>query len=56
MNPAGIYTLLTADASLVADMNHAVDAVLQKEQKINLLFMLPGFFAFEDRVDIKKRS
>ncbi|KAK0729566.1 hypothetical protein B0H67DRAFT_524549 [Lasiosphaeris hirsuta] len=50
-NPAGTYTLLTADASLVSDIDRAVDALLQKETKLDLLFMSPGFFAFEGRID-----
>jgi NAD(P)-dependent dehydrogenase (short-subunit alcohol dehydrogenase family) len=53
-NPAGTYTLLMADASLVSDIDSAVDAVLQKETKVDLLFMSPGFFAFEGRVDTKE--
>lgn len=53
-NPAGTYTLLTADASLVSDINGAVDAVLRKETKVDLLFMSPGFFTFEGHVDTKE--
>lgn len=50
-NPSGTYTLLCADASLVGDMDRAMDVVLQREAKVDLLIMSPGFFAFEGRVD-----
>ncbi|KAJ5952319.1 uncharacterized protein N7479_010732 [Penicillium vulpinum] len=53
-NPTGTYTLLTADASLVSDIDHAVDVVLENETKVDLLFMSPGFFAFEGRIDTKE--
>ncbi|KAK5716510.1 hypothetical protein LTR15_009401 [Elasticomyces elasticus] len=48
-NPTGSYTLLQADPSLVTDMDSAVDAVLKKETKVDLLFMSPGFFAWDGR-------
>lgn len=53
-NPSGTYTLLTADASLVSDIDAAVDEVKKSETKVDLLFMSPGFFAFEGRQDTKE--
>ena len=53
-NPTGSYTLLQADPSLVSDMDSAIDVVLKKEKKVDLLFMSPGFFAWEGRVDTKE--
>ncbi|KAK3629722.1 hypothetical protein LTR56_017118 [Elasticomyces elasticus] len=53
-NPTGSYTLLQADPSLVSDMDGAIDGVLKKETKVDLLFMSPGFFAWEGRVDTKE--
>jgi NAD(P)-dependent dehydrogenase (short-subunit alcohol dehydrogenase family) len=48
-NPSGTYMLLTADASLLSDIDSAIDAVMKCETKVDLLFMSPGFFAFEGR-------
>lgn len=53
-NPSGSYTLLTADVSLVSDIDSAVEPIFLKETKVDLLFMSPGFFAFEGRVDTKE--
>ncbi|PNP49289.1 hypothetical protein THARTR1_09957 [Trichoderma harzianum] len=53
-NPEGTYTLLTADASLVSEIDSAVDQVLKSETKVDLLFMSPGFFAFEGRINTKE--
>lgn len=53
-SPTGTYTALIADASLVSDIDRAVDTILENETKVDLLFMSPGFFAFEGRVDTKE--
>ncbi|WYZ36960.1 hypothetical protein EsH8_II_000466 [Colletotrichum jinshuiense] len=50
-NPGASITLITADHALVSDIDKAVDAVIQKETKLDLLFLSAGFIAFEGRVD-----
>jgi NAD(P)-dependent dehydrogenase (short-subunit alcohol dehydrogenase family) len=53
-NPTLSYTLLHADASLVSDIDNAMDTVLEIESKVDLLLMSAGFFAFEGRVDTRE--
>ncbi|KAL7783871.1 hypothetical protein V8C37DRAFT_396645 [Trichoderma ceciliae] len=53
-NPSGTYTLLKGDASLVSDIDSAIDAIKKSETKVDLLFMSPGFFAFEGRQNTKE--
>lgn len=54
--PDGTYTLITADASLVSEIDEAVAAVTEKEEhhretKLDILFLSAGFMAFEGRID-----
>ena len=42
-------TIITADISLVAEVAKVVEAIRAKETKVDLLFMSPGFLAFEGR-------
>ncbi|GKT56547.1 hypothetical protein ColTof4_08909 [Colletotrichum tofieldiae] len=48
-NPNGTYALVRADHALVSDIDKAVDAVLAKESKLDILFLSAGFIAFEGR-------
>ncbi|KAH8597598.1 hypothetical protein B0O99DRAFT_617800 [Bisporella sp. PMI_857] len=50
-NPSGTYSLIAADVSLIAEVDRVVEIVKQKETKLDLLFMSPGFMAFEGRKD-----
>ncbi|KAH6657821.1 hypothetical protein BKA67DRAFT_656063 [Truncatella angustata] len=50
-NPSGTYNLITADHSLISDIDKAVEVVKQKETKLDLLILSPGFIAFEGRKD-----
>ncbi|EXJ86141.1 hypothetical protein A1O1_06511 [Capronia coronata CBS 617.96] len=53
-NPTGTYNLITADVSLVSEIDKVVDAVAQKETKLDILFMSAGFMAFEGRRDTRE--
>ncbi|TVY51617.1 Oxidoreductase andH [Lachnellula cervina] len=48
-NPTGTYNLITADVSLVSEIDKVVDAVMQKESKVDIVFMSAGFMAYEGR-------
>jgi NAD(P)-dependent dehydrogenase (short-subunit alcohol dehydrogenase family) len=50
-NPGGTYNLITADVSLVSEIDKVVNAITQKETKLDILFMSAGFMAFEGRKD-----
>ncbi|GKT44617.1 oxidoreductase andH [Colletotrichum spaethianum] len=50
-NPDGTYALIKADHALVSDIDKAVDAVIAKESKLDILFLSAGFIAFEGRED-----
>ena len=50
-NPTGTYDLITADVSLVSEIDKVVNAITQKETKVDILFMSAGFMAFEGRKD-----
>ncbi|TVY68949.1 putative sterigmatocystin biosynthesis P450 monooxygenase [Lachnellula suecica] len=42
-NPSGTYSLITADTSLVSEVDRVVNAITQKESKLDILFMSAGF-------------
>jgi NAD(P)-dependent dehydrogenase (short-subunit alcohol dehydrogenase family) len=50
-NPTGTYNLITADVSLVSEIEKIVDAITHKETKIDIIIMSAGFMAFEGRKD-----
>ena len=50
-NPTGSYNLITADVSLVSEIDKIVNLISQKETKIDILVMSAGFMAFEGRKD-----
>lgn len=50
-NPTGSYNLITADTSLISEIDKVVKIVKGKETKLDLLIMSAGFMAFEGRVD-----
>jgi NAD(P)-dependent dehydrogenase (short-subunit alcohol dehydrogenase family) len=50
-NPGGTYNLITADVSLVSEIDKVVNAITQKETKLDILFMSTRFMAFEGRKD-----
>jgi NAD(P)-dependent dehydrogenase (short-subunit alcohol dehydrogenase family) len=50
-NPSGDYNLIVADVSLISEVDKVADAIKTKETKLDLLFMSPGFIAFEGRKD-----
>ncbi|KAK9781313.1 putative NAD(P)-binding domain-containing protein [Seiridium cardinale] len=52
--PEGTYKLITADVSLVAEIDKVVKAVVDKETKIDFLVMSAGFMAFEGRKDTRE--
>jgi NADP-dependent 3-hydroxy acid dehydrogenase YdfG len=49
--PGGTYNLITADISLVSEIGKVINAIKQKETKLDILFMSVGFMAFEGRKD-----
>lgn len=53
-NPTGTYNLLTADVSLVSEIDKVVEAIARKETKLDILFMSAGFMAFEGRRDTRE--
>ncbi|KAF7328186.1 Dehydrogenase/reductase SDR family member 12 [Mycena venus] len=53
-NPNGSYTLITADVSLVSEIDKVVEAITHNETKLGVLFMSAGFMAFEGRKDTRK--
>ncbi|TDZ17393.1 Oxidoreductase andH [Colletotrichum orbiculare MAFF 240422] len=50
-NPGGTYNLITADVSLISEVDRVVETILGQEQKLDFLVMSAGFMAFEGRVD-----
>lgn len=48
-NPNGTYNLITADISLISEVDKVVKEVKARESSIDLLYMSPGFIAFEGR-------
>ncbi|EXJ79099.1 hypothetical protein A1O3_08600 [Capronia epimyces CBS 606.96] len=53
-HPTGTYKLITADVSLVCEIDKVVDAVASQETKVDILFMSAGFMAFEGRKDTRE--
>jgi len=53
-NPTGTYNLISADVSLVSEIDKFVNAITQKETKVDILFMCAGFMAFEGRRDTRE--
>lgn len=51
LNPTLSYNLITADHSLISEINNVVAVIKQKETKLDFLIMSPGFIAFEGRKD-----
>ncbi|KAL2875809.1 hypothetical protein SGCOL_008956 [Colletotrichum sp. CLE4] len=47
--PDASYTILPADHALVSDIDTAMETILQKETKVDILFLSAGFIAFEGR-------
>ncbi|TVY13671.1 Oxidoreductase andH [Lachnellula arida] len=45
-NPTGTYNLITADVSLVSEIDKVVNASTQKESKVDIVFMSAGFMPF----------
>ena len=52
--PTGTYSLITADVSLVSEIDKVVNAITQKETKVDILFMSAGFMRFEGRKDTRE--
>lgn len=48
-NPSGTYNVITADISLISEVDKAVEEFTAKETKLDILVMSPGFIAFEGR-------
>ncbi|KAK1493081.1 hypothetical protein CCUS01_13903 [Colletotrichum cuscutae] len=48
-NPDASYTLLPADHALISDIDAAMETILQRETKVDILFLSAGFIAFEGR-------
>ncbi|OHE92446.1 hypothetical protein CORC01_12237 [Colletotrichum orchidophilum] len=53
-NPDGIYTLIPADHTLISDIDAALDTIIQRETKVDILFLSAGFIAFEGRQDTRE--
>ncbi|KAK0735100.1 hypothetical protein B0T26DRAFT_816629 [Lasiosphaeria miniovina] len=54
VNPGASYNLITADVSLVSEVDRVVAAVAKSETKVDLLFLSAGFMAFEGRKDTRE--
>ncbi|RSM02082.1 hypothetical protein CEP52_008228 [Fusarium oligoseptatum] len=50
-NPNGTYNLITADVSLISEVDKIVSAVKKAETKLDLLVLSTGFMPFEGRKD-----
>lgn len=48
-NPSGNYSLITADHTLLSDINRAVKEIIQREEKLDLLVLSAGFIPFDGR-------
>lgn len=53
-NPTAVFTLITADVSLVSEIDKIVAAVAQKETKLDILVWSAGGMAFEGRKDTRE--
>ena len=49
VNPGATYNVITADVSLVSEVDKVVHAITQRETKLDILVMSTGFMAFEGR-------
>ena len=50
-NPTANYSVISADASLVSEIDKVVNVIKQKETKLDILFMSMGTMAFEGRME-----
>jgi hypothetical protein len=50
----GSSNLITADVSLVSEIDKVVNAITQKEIKLDILFMPAGFMVFEGLKDTRE--
>ncbi|KAM5342038.1 hypothetical protein ACJ41O_015069 [Fusarium nematophilum] len=50
-NPTGTYNLITADVSLISEVDKIVSHITKHETKLDILFLSAGFMAFEGRKD-----
>lgn len=55
-NPTITYNVITADVSLISEVDKVVDAIREKESKVDILFMSPGFMPFEGRKNTNEGS
>ncbi|KAH8697890.1 short-chain dehydrogenase/reductase [Talaromyces proteolyticus] len=53
-NPRNIYNLVTADVSLISEIDRIYESIAQNEVKLDILFMSAGFMAFEGRKDTRE--
>ncbi|KAL0941506.1 short-chain dehydrogenase reductase [Colletotrichum truncatum] len=53
-SPGGTYTLITADVSLISEVDRVVEEITRTETKLDFLVMSAGFMAFEGRVDTRE--
>lgn len=51
LNPGGQFIVIEKNVSLLADANAVAATVLEKESKVDLLFLSVGFFSFDGRQD-----
>jgi NAD(P)-dependent dehydrogenase (short-subunit alcohol dehydrogenase family) len=52
--PSGSYHIITADVSLITEIDKVVEVIRQKETKIDILVMSAGFMAFEGRKNTRE--
>lgn len=53
-SPTADIKIITADVSLVSEVDKIVQEITQHESKLDLLVMSPGFMAFEGRKDTRE--
>ncbi|KAK7995694.1 hypothetical protein PG990_014467 [Apiospora arundinis] len=53
-SPSANISLITADVSLVSEVDRVVKEITQQETKLDLLVMSPGFMAFEGRTETRE--
>jgi NADP-dependent 3-hydroxy acid dehydrogenase YdfG len=48
-NPKAVFNFIETEVSLIKNVDKAVDEIKSKEQKVDILFLSPGYLSWEGR-------
>jgi len=55
-NPTGTFEFIQTEVSLIKNVDLACEKIKAKENKIDILFMSPGFLSYGGRIGVSKSS